>query len=527
MGVHAPTFLVDGVDLAPSGLPCDYNKFVPNPPGVGQFVFLLQGHGAGLGNVVVTIGQTIDVGGFPFQVFFNTSNAVWDPFTQTATYVLHYQPAYFGAPDEFWTVTLSPSLPVPSVGRNLSIPSCSVCGYVVDFLRSCYVSRWKLYTDNPSTIKGRYYFSPNGTIAYPSFHLFGSQTWHDKNHPVIVPLGEVPGKTEWYNGASPVVTIPARRIGSAECIEMGEMYANRVQLDVITDGVPSACFDSLNRPSSPTAFLFDVANCVTQRFYASVISLMYEDDVAQINSRFDAIFGDVPYTFARQASAGTLPQFIVVTSGNLALLLVDGTRDFQTLALQAAQSLRGPTGYGGFSTLPLWYRASVLAVDFLRAQGVDDAHRIVSVGHSYGAAVCGIANARLIHAGRGQPPRLLTFGCPKPGDFRLVNLLNTPESIFLVDDDDIVAILPPDVSALQPLLTSIGVGPLAYWPQWASPRAPTIMDEDGIVRNQFALGQATSVLLEVAQDLLNADPVEAITGHLIAEYARRLALRCP
>lgn len=447
----------------------------------------------------------------------------------TKSFFLHVKPIIFATEGIKYTVTCAGQLDNPwgDITRALSIPGCSVCGYSVEFLRSCYVGRWRLFRDNPAELKGRYYFSHIGTPAYPGFHLLGSQTWNDKNLLTEVPLGEVPGKTEWYNGSAPVTRIPPRRIGDVNCIQLGEAYANRLPLDLITDGVPTSCFDRLNRPTSPGAFLLDVANCVTQRFYASVISLMYDDDVAEIQSRFDAIFGDVPYQFFRRAANDLRPQMIVVISGNLAILVCDGTRDFQQFALQAAGSLQGPTSFGAFSTMPFWYASATVALEFMTESGVDDGHQVVSVGHSYGAAVCAIANARLLASDRGSVPRLLVFGIPKPGDARLVHRLNFPESIFLQDDDDLVAILPLDLAALGPLLGTIGFLVVASWPSWAAPIGPIVLDHDGAVVNRAATTQGTSTLLAMVEDIINDVATFPITGHFIQEYARRLALRCP
>src|SRR5215472_17414407 len=58
------------------------------------------------------------------------------------------------------------------------IPGCSTCGQSVDWLRSCYSSKWALFRDSPNTlVRGRYYFSPPGTPFYTNPTNLGSRVW--------------------------------------------------------------------------------------------------------------------------------------------------------------------------------------------------------------------------------------------------------------------------------------------------------------------------------------------------------------
>lgn len=59
-----------------------------------------------------------------------------------------------------------------------------MCGYAVDWLRSCYIRTWKFVTDAPSECTGQFYFSPPGTPFFPHLHNFGSSVW-DTDDPVL------------------------------------------------------------------------------------------------------------------------------------------------------------------------------------------------------------------------------------------------------------------------------------------------------------------------------------------------------
>ena len=520
--LREPFTLVDG-----SAVPCDFNGTQADPDDDSSIGCSVNGHDVA-GHPVLSVSGNFA----PSFHLWSSGDVEVDFDAQTGKVAASLTVTnQFTSAQETWQVSCQAFWDLEAPFRSMEIPACSVCGYVVDFLRSCYVGNFRLFRDRPDVItRGRYYFSPIGTLPYPGFHLLGSQTWLDKNLDPVVPLGEVIGPTQWSNGAGPAKIIPSVRVGSKDCISNGEEYKNRISLPLTTDGVPSTCFAQTNRlsPDDEFGFLFDVEGCVTQRFYAQIISLLYDDDQAGITAMFDNLFGPATYDLFFLAADGDRPGHVLAMKGNNACVVSDGTRRFQTLAVQSAVNFTPPTNFGAFGTLSLWYSSASRLIDFLVSHGVTSATNIVLSGHSYGGVVSAIAKARITPHAQGEVPRVLAFGCPKPGDVRLAELLRRPEAVFLSNDDDLVTIIPfgPIQQALlEPTFASQLIFP--DWARWSYPIGPVTLLRDGRTDPSTERTFTTSVIVAVTFQFLFSQQLAPIAGHTIGEYARRLALRCP
>lgn len=102
-------------------------------------------------------------------------------------------------------------------------PRHSVCGYAVDWLRSCYSSEWRLGDDSTILTPGRYVFAPENQPFYPGFHCFWARIWTTDDWGDSPPqMGEsLSALQRWYNGATP------------------EVFPNAVQIHAPTD--PEEC----------------------------------------------------------------------------------------------------------------------------------------------------------------------------------------------------------------------------------------------------------------------------------------------
>jgi hypothetical protein len=155
-------------------------------------------------------------------------------------------------------------------------PACSVCGYAVEFLRSCYSSTWRLFRGSPQPTAGRYYFSPPGTPVYPLPHNLWSQTWVTDEQQVPPVLGEVPAlgvppqtppkrverpflaRRPWYKGAAPVSPpAPAILLGTADCVLEGDNPPPAIDRPLV-GGQDARCWlnAGLLPPAAPTWGLF-------------------------------------------------------------------------------------------------------------------------------------------------------------------------------------------------------------------------------------------------------------------------------
>lgn len=103
-------------------------------------------------------------------------------------------------------------------------PGATVCGYAVDFLRSCYSSAWRLVEGSNLETPGRFVFCPEETPHYPGWHNLGSRNWTTDERDPEPTLGEVTSyKQKWFRGAGPIPFPSAVLIGTAQAVEAGQL----------------------------------------------------------------------------------------------------------------------------------------------------------------------------------------------------------------------------------------------------------------------------------------------------------------
>lgn len=78
----------------------------------------------------------------------------------------------------------------------------TVCGYAVEWLRSCYRSLWRLSDDSTILSPGQYCFAPPGIGHFPGEQPFGSRNWTTDESPHFPrEVGEVLGvRQTWHSG---------------------------------------------------------------------------------------------------------------------------------------------------------------------------------------------------------------------------------------------------------------------------------------------------------------------------------------
>jgi hypothetical protein len=126
-------------------------------------------------------------------------------------------------------------------------PACTVCGYAVDFLRSCYSSNWKLFKGSSQLTPGRYFFNP-GAPHYPAPHNLGSANWTSQERDPPPLLGEQLTKPRpYFKGGLSVALPPAVLIGSADCLEHGDTLPVTAARSLVS-GIDSRCWSSQGLP---------------------------------------------------------------------------------------------------------------------------------------------------------------------------------------------------------------------------------------------------------------------------------------
>lgn len=317
-----------------------------------------------------------------------------------------------------------------------------------------------------------------------------------------------------------------QQIGTNECIASGETIADALEISELTNGFVSSCFV----PAVALNPVWDAAStwqsCSLQYFYGKMIEWTYTASTSLVTTAFQMLLGPAA-TVRYWPGSDILPDMHTVVTTQCSVIVIDGTTQFQQLALQAFLGITDPQDYGLFSTSPLWYTASQTAATNLQAAGADPAKPIMIAGHSYGAAVAAILYARLYHANPTRPLGAITFGIPKPGDARLRDFFRTTNTLHLANDNDIVTTLGPDAFELAPILALLPIPILSNWTNWKRPFNQTLMLADGTLRPNTGAILDSATLLTLANDALSHIQPNPITGHFMSTYLSRIQTRCP
>jgi len=317
----------------------------------------------------------------------------------------------------------------------------------------------------------------------------------------------------------------ARLVGTLACLAQGETPDDQFPMDQLEDGYPPLCFVPLETSEELWQLASSFNRCSLQRFYAAVLDWMYADDPIKIVEGFTELLGpDVQILF--HPVVGIMPAVVTVIHPTFSICVCDGTRNFQTLATQAFQSVRRPTNFGSLGTLPLWYEASQHAHDFLTADGASPSTPIFFAGHSYGAATAMVLAARYRYANPLRTIRYITYGAPKPGNQRLIDLVTSCAGINLANHDDLVTMIPPDQLTLLPVMIALSAPSLAVWVDWLRPPNQVRQDVDGSLHVNELFSMDFSTLYAMAERVLNNQSLDVMNGHKVTEYFRRITQRC-
>jgi len=403
---------------------------------------------------------------------------------------------------------------------------------VVDWVRGCYRSRWRLFRDSDVETPGRYYFAAPGSQHFPGYHNFGSALWNPTDPKTIQGLGEVvTARRQHYNGQWDSIYPQSRYSGDLDCFANGERIANAVDPSTLYHGYPAVCFLPLvaSVPPQPPlpesnwgrASAFQERG--TQVLWARIIEAMYADDAPTITAILTEFFTDSP-TITFHPAVGDMPAVTTVIGADYAFAVVDGTRNAQQLASQAFQGIQGPTDFGAVETIPLWYSASNHVHMHLVNDGANLIGNVMVIGHSYGAAAALILAARYRFAQPSRPIKFLTFGAPKPGGVKVEELLRRIDGTSIANDNDVITALPPDRVTMAAISVLFPLTSFAPWFPWERSPATSTLDGDGVLTpGANALLDFETLFRLVQRAVLNQEQ-DSILGHSIGEYLRRLLL---
>lgn len=281
----------------------------------------------------------------------------------------------------------------------------------------------------------------------------------------------VPGSDKWYRGDPPAAIPAARLVGSSACVEFGERNLEAIPLEDIPDGrlLPEACYVKADDPFDTNIF-----DCRFVWFVFELIRRLYAntDDALAFS---DTYFGTGTTRLVVPESAdGKFPQSLFIRRGEEVYVFITGTQNLTQVLWQAMGFGTGPVNFGSYSTGILYEQAaSRLAGELAAFAG--QASRYVVTGHSYGGACAAVLAAKLSGTARVD---LLTDGMPKPGDSRLVEIIDRLRNNHVVNEGDIVPYVMPDVidGDFNPLVWQFAI---LGWKKWRRPRTITYIPFDG------------------------------------------------
>jgi Lipase (class 3) len=362
--------------------------------------------------------------------------------------------------------------------------------------------------------------------VYPGWHNLCARVWRDHNYENVVTLGESETSPHIYNPGSPPAQLPRSNaiVGSASCLASGELVSHALPPAGSVDGFPPACFV----PSGLDPEFIDntdIWRCKNQLWYAQVIELLYANNIGAATDVCRQAFGPAP-VITWHPGGSLYPGVLTLVTPSYAVAIAHGTTQYQQVALYSFYGIAPPNNFGIFSTNNAFYSASTYLHTLLVGDGMVAGTPIMLAGHSYGGAMCLLLAARYRFVDATRDIRFLTYGAPKSGDARLSALLGQCIGLAVENDQDFVPLLPPDLSALTPVIAILGLQSLTVWVPWR--RCPTTLLQfaDGTTAINVAGTMSTATLLAMVQRVLAHLTLFGFPAHPIQEYIARISLRC-
>jgi hypothetical protein len=403
----------------------------------------------------------------------------------------------------------------------------------VEWLRSCYVSRWRVWNDSTESVAGRYYRVAQDqhgkplVPAYPFPHIYGSREWWDRNFQLEQPaLGEVLNQSHTWNAGTAPVEVPRNVfVGDPACIDGGEPIALGLER---LDGErylswPAACI--VADPLDDWGWAAAVYRCEVQAWWAD---RMQEADTGFIGAAQAAFEARFPGSVVTRFDGTTLfPPLWTIVHPLYAVVMYQPTQNMEQALIEVLTGVLPPTNFGAFGTTSLWFRAGQRGLIRLGNQGVGLDTPLLCVGYSYGGCAAATAAAQARVANKERTIHLLSFGSPRPGDFRLRGLVALPTvAVAVANDDDAYTAIPPSLDNLLPV-EGILARNLLPFAQWQKVDETWVQFADGHVVRNGTPTLSSQELIDLLELVWTTGTLFGYPAHKIQEYARRLRLRCP
>jgi pimeloyl-ACP methyl ester carboxylesterase len=395
----------------------------------------------------------------------------------------------------------------------------------LDWIRRCYVTKFKLFSDSNATVTGRYYEVPPGTPFYPFQHIYGSADWDAKPYEEQPDFGQVRAATKkWDPGQLPVDLPLPIFVGSPGCAGRPTPIAAAIPYNQTVDGWLPKCL-GIPAVLVPWFTYTSYMRCTCQLLWEWVICELYDNNLAPITALFVKLLGDV--TIVYYPRIVELPRFMVIVTDDWCMVACEGTTNFQQAALEGLYSPLGPQNVGAYSTHGFWQTCANRIIAALDELGYVNGTPIFLAGHSLGGATVLVAAAVLRLGNADTRIRYFTFGAPAIGDARIVRLLESCEGMCLDNVGDPVPSVPFGFRELGPVLPLVGRVFVIRLERWLSAPRHWRQYVNGDLDPGPDLVHTTAVIRQIYSDIQAGLLLQPFEAHPTATYIQRTRRRCP
>lgn len=395
----------------------------------------------------------------------------------------------------------------------------------MEWVRSCYKSKWRLTRGADTLRDGFYWFCEPETPFYPGLHQLGSRDWTSDERVPEPLLGEYWGDRKWYRGDAPARRPLPVLVGSPDCIKNGDEPGLPIVLDrsaFCGQILPPACYS----PESEILHLTNPLDCVFGKNSADIINLAYTDLPAAA-AAVEAILGPTAVVSTFSQPGPFVPAGVIALIGTTAVVWLTGTTTFEQAAAQALYFGFGLVNLGLYSSSGLYEAAAFVISDQLTAASGAGATRVVLCGHSFGGAVCMVLAAKMRLANPARDVEILTLGAPAPGDERLIDLIDTMIQMHYCNERDPIPLLPPSGVEFAFLFPIIGALLALSWNAFARPPRVRMITQDGTFTTVLTDNVPDDLITIAATAIAAAQDVPIFKHHGVDWYAYYLCLGCP
>lgn len=414
------------------------------------------------------------------------------------------------------------------------MPPISPCSRVVDMVRSCFEGKWRFFANRPDLLTAGYHFFVSAdTPAINGLHPFGSGVWtKDGGRYPDFPVGQVMSEGQtWYPGEAPAPLPPDNQVGATAQFSERVLYPPS-PVPRLRHGFDERCY-VVRHPGVDIDLIPslrpDIFDCCWQRVLARLLELLHDATPASVTKFTDiasAIWGP-EFTVKVRAMPFDGPlRYGLILHPKFQIVLLPGTKTFDALWQELRNGISRPAHRDGlFYSDKDWCTQSRLLTTRLQQEGwLPDVPQTL-VGHSRGAVHAAMIAVRAKMVDNLRDIHLLTFASPKPGDKQIVWHVNRLKANHVVNEEDIVPNLPPEIE----LSTNVGIFVIRELgglpPSWQRYPLYQIMRQQG--PDFRPLPNLTDrTWLDIIRAWVRNEEPAAIAQHFLSAYVARLASCC-